>query len=375
MRVREAAAKADLRQFVRFPGTLYRGDPCWAPPLWADEKGAYSPVKNAILAHSEYALLLAEEGPRVLGRSLVYVDRAFNAFYRGSTGFFGAFECVNDLAVAAALDEAAVAWLSRRRMTVVRGPINPVSESWGFLLEGFETPPVFMAPYHPPYYNSFMESLGYAKAKDLLAYEARTDHDYRIPRRFWEFEDRLLSRNPGLRVRRLSLKELSRDAAAILAISNVALADNWGYVPLDPGEFQEMFRKLRPIADPDAIWFVEDRGKPVGFALGFPDLNVILRRVGGRLFPLGFLQVLFGARRLKDYRLFGLAVLPGYQGRGLDVLLYLQIFRALSPRIRRLEANYVLEDNVKIRNALEKLVLDRVKTYRVYEKPIAQPAG
>ncbi len=150
----------------------------------------------------------------------------------------------------------------------------------------------------------------------------------------------------------------------------MALADNWGYVPLDRGEFQAMFRKLRPIADPDAIWFVEDKGRPVGFALGFPDLNVILRRIGGRLLPLGFLQVLFGVRRLTDYRLFGLAVLPEYQGRGLDVLLYIQIYRALSSRIRRLEANYILEDNLKIRNALEKLALDKVKTYRVYEKPI-----
>jgi hypothetical protein len=108
----------------------------------------------------------------------------------------------------------------------------------------------------------------------------------------------------------------------------------------------------------------------VGFALGFPDLNVILRRIGGRLLPLGIFHLLFGIRRVTDYRLFGLAVLPEYHGKGLDVLLYLQIYNSLAPRIRRLEANYVLEDNPKIRNALEKLHLDLVKTYRVYEKPL-----
>ncbi len=370
MRVREAVSKADIRRFISFPRTLYRGDPFWAPPLWADEKGAYSPGKNAILAHSDFALLLAEDGPEVLGRSLVYVDRNFNAFYGASTGFFGAFECVNDLAVAAALDDAAVKWLSERGMRVVRGPIHPISESWGFLSDGFQAPPVFMAPYNPPHYNDFMQRLGYSKAKDLLAYEASTERNYGIPRRFWDFAEHFLARNPGFSVRRLSLKELSRDADSILDISNVALKDNWGYVPLDREEFQEMFRKLRPIADPDAVWFVEDKGKPVGFALGFPDLNVILRRIGGRLFPFGFLDLLFGVRRLLDYRLFGLAVLPEYQGKGLDVLLYLQIYRALSPKIRRLEANYILEDNVRIRNALEKLALDRVKTYRIYEKSI-----
>jgi RimJ/RimL family protein N-acetyltransferase len=68
--------------------------------------------------------------------------------------------------------------------------------------------------------------------------------------------------------------------------------------------------------------------------------------------------------------------MPEWWGRGLDVLLYLQLYRALGPRIRRLEANYILEDNRRIRNALEKLDLKLVKTYRVYEKPVSlRPAG
>lgn len=370
MRVREASSRADLRRFISFPRALYRDDPHWTPPLWVDEKGAYSPRTNAILAHSDYLLLIAEDGRGMAGRSLVYVDHSFNRHYGSRTGFFGAFECVNDMDAARALDEAAVTWLSTRGMAVIRGPINPISESWGFLIDGFGSPPVFMAPYNPPHYNDFMARLGYHKAKDLLAYEASKDRGYVIPRRFEDFAGRLLARHPGLSVRRLSLKDLARDADAILEISNASLSDNWGYVPVDREEFQGMFRKLKPIADPDAVWFVEDNGRPVAFALGFPDLNMILRRIGGRLLPFGFLRILYGVRKLTDYRLFGLAVLPGYQGRGLDVLLYLQICRALSPRIRRLEANYILEDNMRIRNAMEKLDLDLVKTYRVYEKEV-----
>ncbi len=370
MQVREARTRADLRRFISFPRSLYRDDPCWSPPIWADERGAYSPRTNAILAHSDYALLIAEHDGKVIGRSLVYVDHNFNAFYNGRTGFFGAFECVNDLAVARALDEAAVAWLVGHGMGTVRGPIHPISESWGFLVEGFDAPAVFMAPYNPPHYNEFMRRLGYHTAKDLLAYEASTDRGYVIPRRFEDFARRLFERQPGISVRKLSMEDLEKDADAILEISNESLKHNWGFVPLDRGEFQEMFRKLKPIADPDAVWFVEDNGRPVGFALGFPDLNVILRRIGGRLFPFGFIELLRGVKKLSDYRLFGLGVLPKYQGKGIDVLLYLQIYRALSPRIRRLEANYILEDNLKIRNALEKLDLDLVKKYRVYEKRI-----
>jgi GNAT superfamily N-acetyltransferase len=370
MRVREVRSAADMREFVFFPRTLYRNDPLWAPPIWADERKAYSAKTNAILSHSDYTLLLAEDGAGVIGRSLVYVDRNFNAYYKASTGFFGAFECVEDFTAAQALDDAAGEWLSGRGMDRVRGPIHPVAESWGFLERGFDTPPVFMAPYNPPYYNDFMDRLGYAKAKDLLAYEGSTENGYRLPARFESFAEKLLARHPGLGVRKLSLKNLKRDAEAVWSISNVAVADNWGYVPLDRGELMDMLKRLKPIADPEAIWFVEDRGRPVGYALGFPDLNIILKRIGGRLFPFGFLQVLFGVKKVKDYRLFGLAVLPEYHGMGLDVLLYIQLHRSLSGRIRRLEANYILEDNVKIRNALEKLDLELVKSYRVYEKAL-----
>jgi GNAT superfamily N-acetyltransferase len=375
MHIREVQTASDVRKFVFFPRKLYAGDPNWAPPLWADEKGAYSARKNAILAHSDFTLLLAEENGEVVGRSLVYVDRNFNAFYKTRTGFFGAFECVNASNVAKALDEAAVEWLSARGMERIRGPIHPVAESWGFLYRGYETPPVFMAPYNPPYYNAFMNDLGYKKAKDLLAYEANNDKGYILPPRFEDFSRRLLSRRPGLSVRPLSLKNLEREAETIWRISNIALKDNWGFVPLERVELVDMFKRLKPIADPDAVCFVEDEGNPIGFALGFPDLNVILRRIGGRLFPFGFFQVLFGIRKVGHYRLFGLAVLPEYQKKGIDVLLYTRICRALQPRIRRLEANYILEDNWSIRNALEKLDLTLVKTYRVYEKPFTAPSG
>jgi GNAT superfamily N-acetyltransferase len=373
--IREVRSPADMRRFVFLPRALYHDDPRWAPPIWADERRAYVASRNAVLSHSDFTLLLAEQDGRIVGRSLVYVDHNFNDWYKARTGFFGAFECTEDFAVARALDAATERWLAARGMDRIRGPIHPVAESWGFLKEGFDTPPVFMAPYNPSFYNGFMDRLGYGKAKDLLAYEGCPEKGYRIPARFERFEARLLARYPQLSVRRLSLRHLERDAEAVWRISNVAIADNWGYVPLERTELVDMIRRLRPITDPDSVWFVEDKGVPVGYALGFPDLNVILRRIGGHLLPFGFLHILLGAKKVKDHRLFGLAVMPAWHGRGLDVLLYLHLYRALNHRINRLEANYILEDNHRMRNALEKLGLKLVKTYRVYERAISLRPG
>ncbi len=371
IQVTHVSSRGELKKFINFPKSLYRSDPLWAPPLWMDERKAYSGKTSAILRNSDYTLFLArDDSGRIVGRNLAYIDHAFNEYYRERIGFFGAFEAVTDDSGAAAdaLLEAAESWLRERGMRAVRGPIHPVAENWGFQIEGGGVPPIFMSSYNPPEYIGFLNGRGYGKAKDLLVYQGDCAGDYIIPERFLEFSERILSDKPNLRVRPLRRKSLLEDGEYIWRISNTALADNWGYVPVDRGVFLEMVGKLKTIIDPDAIWFVEDNGVPVGYCLGFPDLNVILRKIKGRLFPFGFITLLAELPRVVNYRLFGLAVLPEYHGMGLDVLLYVHLYRAVKERGIRMEANYILEDNLKIRNALEKLALKLVKTYRVFEK-------
>ena len=215
-----------------------------------------------------------------------------------------------------------------------------------------------------------MHAAGMAKIKDLYAYEADTRSGYTIPDRIERFTSTLLSRKPDLSVRPLDPSRLLEDARHIWHITNTALANNWGYVPVALPVMQDMVKRLKPILDPQAVWFVQDAGLPVGYALGFPDPNAIFQAIHGRLLPFGFLVYLRRKGSMRRYRLFGLGVLPQYHGMGLDVLLYHSLYKALGPKDPLIEANYILEDNWNIRNALEKLGLRRSKTYRIYQKDL-----
>lgn len=342
----------------------------WVPPIWAFERSAYRPSKNAVLGRSESQLFLVRDGDRVLGRLVAYIDPQFNEHFGSRTGFFGSFECYDHPAAAREILLEAESWLRRRGMNRVRGPINPVAECWGFLVDGFDTTPVYMSPYNPPYYDALMLSSGYEGVKDLLAYDADTAKGYVIPKRYKSFEKILSARRPNMTTRMIDPSKLERDAEYIRGILNAGVDGNWGFVPVGREEMASVVRDLQPILDPSAIWFVEDDGVPVGCCLGFPDINVIIKRIHGRLFPTGFLRLLTGSWRIKDYRLWGLAVLPAYQNLGLDVLLYLRLADSLVPRGVRIEANYILEGNLKIRNALEKLGMKLIKRYRVYDKEL-----
>jgi ribosomal protein S18 acetylase RimI-like enzyme len=376
LQVVEVRSNRDLRSFVRLPKRLYADDAMWIPPLWHDEMRAYDRKHNPILRNADYTLHLAMRGGQVVGRNLVYVDNAFNGFNDSKIGFFGAFECENDPKVASRLMQSAEKWLGARGMESIRGPIHPTAEIWGFLHDGFSRPPIMMSPYNPPSYNDHLAANDYYRIKDLLVYEADATRDYVLPDRFMRFSENLLRRHPYIQVRRLNLGDFRTEATNVWRISNASYVGNWGYVPVDEYIVEDLIRRLRPILDSDAVWFVEDLRRPpreqaVGYALGFPDINPTVQQIDGKLFPLGLIRLLRAVKRERNYRLFALGVLPEYHGLGLDVLMYVMLYKALAPRHVRLEANYILEDNYRIRNALEKLGLEHIKTYRIYEKQLS----
>lgn len=361
--------KKMLRKFINLPKMIYKSDPLWIPPIWLLERLDYRKGSNQVLSRSKHILLLAYRDGRATGRIIAYIDPNYNDFYKASTGFFGAFECENQPETARALFESAERWFSENGMTDVRGPIDPVAECWGFLLDG-DTPPVYMSPHNPLYYNDMAEQNEYSKAKDLLVYDCDGGNDYQIPARLSSFADMILLKKTNISVRRIDTGNLEHEAEHILHILNTAVSGNWGFVPVGRGEMMDLVAKLKLILDRDAIWFVEDNGVPIGCALGFPDINVLIKKIDGKLTPWGIIRFMHGLKKLTDYRLWGLAVLPEYHGLGYDVLLYVSLFRALKPKNIRLEANYVLEDNNKIVNALKKLEMNLVKNYRVYEKKL-----
>lgn len=371
MKIKKVETKKDMRAFVYFPKILYMNEVCYVPPFWNEEKKAYIKKNNPILKNSDFQLfLVVDDKDETVGRVIAYIDFNHNRYYKTKMGFFGAFECIDDPAAAKLLIQSTEKWLMEKGMEVIRGPIHPVAENWGFVYQGYETPPVFMSPWNPPYYHKFFVDSGYIKVKDLLVYNADIGKGYRLPKRYNDFPEKFEKRYPNIKLRRINVKNMRKDARAIWEISNIALKDNWGFVPLDLPVMEDMLHKLKLIIDRDAVWIVEDDGKAVGFCLGFPDINILLKRINGKLFPFGWIGFFAGLKKIKDYRLFGLAVHPDWSGKALDSLMYINLYKHLLAKNIRMEANYILEDNLNIKNALEKLGMEHLKTYRIYERSL-----
>jgi len=279
---------------------------------------------------------------------------------------------VDDDQGAQRLLQTACDWLRARGMTKMRGPWSFASQEWGTVVEGFTPPPVIMAPYNPPYYHRQLSAFGLQKVKDLLVYYADVQEGYTIPQRYLTLTDRVQKRY-GITVRPVNMKRLEQEVAAIVELANRSIAHNWGFYPVTEAEGKALARDLKQIVDPAAILIAEGPdGQAIGFAMALPDINVLLRGLDGRLLPFGWLKLLWGLPRLRQYRMWALGVAPEYQGKAVDSVLYRHVYEALYPRQVRIEINYVLEDNTPMNNALRRLGVKDLRRYRVYEMGVTK---
>ena len=339
----------------------------WVPPLRMELKGQFNNVKNPTLDHTVYQLFLLEDGKKVIGRIAAFYDTLANEHWKESIGLFGYYECPDDPIASKMLLDTAAGWLRGKGMTSMRGPWSFVSQEWGLVLEGFEPQPTIMAPYNPPYYNDHLVSYGLAKVKDLLCYYISGKEDYRIPERIMTLTDRVAKRY-GVTVRQLNMKRYQDDVQHVIDISNQSLTGNWGYAPVTQAEADALARDLKQVIRPEGVLFAEDsNGRPIGFIIALPDINVILKNLNGRLLPFGWLKLLRGLPKLRSFRIFALAVVPEYQGKGIDSLVYRAFYESFSSLDPWLEINYVLEDNDVMNNAIVKLGARPLRKYRIYQ--------
>jgi GNAT superfamily N-acetyltransferase len=367
LRVLPVAGRRDLARFIALPYTLYRRDPHWAPPLRRDVRALLS-AKNPFFAHAEAAHFLAERGGEIIGRITAIHNRAHNDFHGDRVGFFGFFEATDDKAVAAALFDRAGEWLAARGLDRMRGPASfSTNDEAGLLVQGFATPAALMMPHNPPYYAALLEAAGFRKAKDLLAYQRSFDQP---PQRLHAAAQRLQARRK-ITVRPLDMSRFRAEVDIVKRLYNEAWERNWGFVPMTDAEIDFLAAQLRPVVVPDLVAFAEHDGRPIGFMVVLPDLNVALRQnPSGRLFP-GIVRVLLASRRIDRVRVLLLGTVPEWRGKGVDAILDAWVWeRAHRRGYRWAEAGWILEDNHPMRNGLVNLGFEVYKTYRLYERPI-----
>jgi len=374
--VRPVETRAEQKRFVQLPWRIYRDDPCWMPPLIMSQEELLGFRPCPFYEKSRSRSFLATRGGTDVGRITAIVNAGHIERYQEQRGFFGFFECDDDPAAAKALFDAAKAWLHAQGMTSIRGPVNPsLNYECGLLIEGFDTPPFFMMTHNKPYYAGLIESQGFVKIEDLYAFWGRLSMLESIDSKLGVMVEGVKERF-GVTVRPLDRSRFDEEVRMFLDIYNSSLGGTWGFVPLTPGEVKHMAASLKHLIVPELALVAEVEGKPIGSVFCLLDYNPRIKAINGRLFPFGFLKLLWNKKAIKRMRAISTNVIPEYQAWGVGLVLH----AALVPRLYdwgmdEVEFSWVLESNHLSKRTLERGGALVTKKYRIYQDDPPRPAG
>jgi GNAT superfamily N-acetyltransferase len=370
--------KKQLKQFIKVAWDVYKDDPNWVPWLWYERLQFFDKSHNPFFEHAEADYYIARRDGKAVGSISAILNHRHNEVHEENIAHFGIFEVFDDPEAAAALLEAACQWAKDHGTDKILGPANFSSTmEWGTLIEGFDSPPVILMTYNPPYYIDFIEAAGFTKAMDLYAWNADLFERMKpggLPEKLIRVVNKVPQRY-GLNIRTVDMKNWDAEVAIIKKIYNKAWEKNWGFVPLTTAEFDAIESELKPIIDPNIVFVVEKDGEPVGFCLSLPDANQIIHKLRPGTSVIGSYiaagRMLLKKKQITRLRVFAFGVLEEFRGKGVDAMMYYETFKAARAQGYQWgEASWILENNEKMNAPIRAMDAELYKRYRVYEKAL-----
>lgn len=367
--IKKVKTPADKYQFIHLPWQIYSDFPCWVPPLVSERKNFLNPKANPFLKESDVDLfLVVSEDQKPVGRVAFIINNKHNEINSERVGFFGMFEAINDRRVSGLLLNTLEVLCRKSKLKKILGPVSlSTNHECGLLIDGFETPPVVGMPYNPPYYVDLLESWGLTKEKDLVS--LRLDL-IKIPEYLDSAIIRLNKRKRFI-TRSIRLNKFNEEIEIIWGIYNSSWNANWGFVPMSKQEFKYAANEMKSFIRSEFCFIAEVNGEPAGFSLALPNINEVLKKINGSLFPLGWIKFLWSKSDIKIYRVVALGVNKKYRRLGIDAQLYYETYKKLlGEKIQWCDMSWVLEDNKDILIPMNRLGGNIYKRHRIYGRNI-----
>lgn len=350
MRVEEAKSRKDLERFIDFQYSHYKGNPCFVPQFRFDAINTLLPEKNPAFSFCRVKLFTAkDDNGKIVGRIAGIINSREIERWKKSIGRFGWVEFTDNPEVSKTLFDAYEGWLKENGIEYSHGPMGFTDlDQEGMLIEGFNELGTLPMIYNYEYYPKHMEMLGYEKDVDWVEYEIKVPSA--IPEKI-ERVNKIVMEKLQLHVFEAKrAADLRKYARSIFEIQNEAYRDLYGFVELDEKQMDVYTEQYFGFINPDYVKIVMDKNdRPVGFGIAMPSLSRALQKSQGRLFPFGFLHILYALKFPRRIDLYIVGVRKEYQDLGVNALLISEIAKScIKNRIISAETSGELETNSKV---------------------------
>lgn len=372
--LQEVTTPALEREWLDFPKKIYRGNRNWVCPLDPDIRRIFDPSVNELFADGEAVRWLARnKAGEAVGRIAAFYNREKAQIEEQPTGGCGFFESIDDQQVADLMFDASRMWLTSRGMEAMDGPINFGQRAswWGLLVEGYEFQPLYENPYNPPYYKELFENYGFKNYFNQNSYIWRANIS-EASERIFDRAERLMA-IPGYHVETIDMRNLDEQAENFRLIYNKAWSLFSGVKPMTQEEASDMMRTLKPLIDPEIIFFAYFNDEPIGFFITVPDLNRIIGRFNGKFGWWQKFLLLWELKvRKRSDRIFGIifGIAPEFHGKGVESAImarYWKFMMERQTRYKTLELAWIGDFNPVMNRMIETYVCaTRHKVHTTY---------
>ena len=372
--IKEVTSKCQLRKFVQFGIDLYKGNPCYCPPLFFDEINTFDPKKNPALEVCEHIIYMAYRNGEIVGRIVGIINHRANEAWSVKKCRFGWFDFVDDYEVFKALLDTVAEWGRIKGMDELNGPVGFTDfDKEGLLIEGFDQNATFANLYTHPYYIPHYERYGMLKEADWI--ELQIQSPRKAPERVTRIA-KLVSERFNLKVAKVkNTRELKkRFGYTYFDVFDEAYQKLYNYQPMTDRQKRYYSDMFFPLLNFDFVTIVvNESDEIVAVGVGMPSISAALRKCGGKLFPFGWYHLLkaLKAKKISDFELLLIAVRPDYQDKGVNAMIVDEMTPYFADyEIMRVETNSILEDNRK--SLANFLMFDHIqhKRRRAFVKPL-----
>jgi GNAT superfamily N-acetyltransferase len=343
--IKEVKTKRELKTFIRYPLTLYKGNPYYVPSLFTDELNTLTPEKNPAFEDAKARYWLAYRDGKIVGRvAAIYMDKEEKK-WGARLMRFGWLDFIDDAEVVKTLMAQVENWAKEEGIKGIHGPLGFTDlDREGMLIEGFDKVATLATYYNYPYYQKHIEALGYAKDVDWVEYEITMTNqsEEKINR-----AATIIAKRYNLHMFKGKKKDLFKIAPDIFDVLEEAYRKLYGTVPLSRAQVMYYVNAYFGLANTDYIPAVlDENNRVVGFGITFPSLSKALQQSKGNLFPFGFIPILRALKKNDRADLYLVGVRDEYLGKGVNGMLMLQIYNTFMKNgIKKVESNPNLEFN------------------------------
>jgi len=327
IKIQEISTKKEIKQFVKFPFSLYKDNSYWVPPIISEEVESFDKHKNPVFEHADARFFVALKDGEIVGRVAAIV----NSLEIDTQGVprmrFGWIDFIDDLEVSKALLDKVLEIGKKENLKFIEGPLGFSNlDKVGVLTEGFDSMSTMITWYNHPYYFEHYKNHGLVPAQKFIETKFfLKDVDINKYKRYASV---IRERYKLKAVNFKTTKEVLPYVEEMFELFNKAYVDLSSFVPVTDKQIAYLKRKFIGFINPEYIKFiVDEQGKLITFSITMPSFAAALQKANGKLFPTGFIHLLNAKKHSKSSVFFLIGILPEYQRKGVTAIIFDEFFK------------------------------------------------